>query len=501
MTFPEIAILLGVLVFVGLSVHLIHKYWPYTIRQKHNDVAGFIFAAVAVFYAVMVAFVVVVGWEDLSTARQTTYTEANQLANIYWISRSLPSPQGPAIENSTLEYAHTVIDDEWPLMEKDESSPRAQLVLDQMRDDVFAFTPRSGQQQVLDEQAVTSVNELSAARRNRLVSMNEAIGEPLWVVLIIGGVITVCFCLLFGLQSKAAHYGMVAALAVLVVLSLLLIKEIQYPFAGNPHIGPEAFEVFLSQTQQLRPLRTGRDNLDGKGRAFVTYRDRGPQVGDDPARVGLDRAGQPVQHANSGRFHAVVAVGGLLIVLGAEVVLAGVDLARDPGAFKPGVGAAEEDAVEGVQVRVVHRLLQVRTVDQPLQVGFGRGPNTLADLGEGHPVPSRTRRRALLEFLYEFLERAPTALDGLADQGLHVTEAVHGTGGIGHGTCERGEPDRAGGVQIPRHPRGALNLDEGGAFPASIDGDQHIEDVEASATQVMPTDGDGSGDNASRAGI
>jgi hypothetical protein len=247
MGLPEIAILLGVLVVVGLSVHLIHTYWPYTKRQKHNDVAGFIFAAVAVFYAVLVAFVVVVGWEDLNTARETTYTEANQLANVYWISRSLPSPQGHAIESLTLEYAYAVIDDEWPLMEKDESSPQAQVVLDQMRDDVFAFMPRSLGQQVLDEQAVTSVNELSAARRNRLVTMNEAIGEPLWVVLIIGGVITVGFCLLFGLQSKTAHFGMVAALAILVTISLLLIKEIQYPFAGNPHIGPDAFEVFLSQ--------------------------------------------------------------------------------------------------------------------------------------------------------------------------------------------------------------------------------------------------------------
>jgi Protein of unknown function (DUF4239) len=249
MGFTEIAILLAVLVVVGLSVHLIHTYWPYTKRQKHNDVAGFIFAAVAVFYAVLVAFVVVVGWEDLNTARETTYTEANQLANVYWISRTLPSPQGPAIESLTLKYADTVINDEWPLMEKDESSPQAQLILDQMRDDVFAFMPRSLQQQTLDEQVVTSVNSLSAARRNRLVSMNEAIGEPLWVVLVIGGVITVGFCLLFGLQSKTAHFGMVAALAVLVTISLLLIKEIQYPFAGNPHIGPEAFEVFLSQAR------------------------------------------------------------------------------------------------------------------------------------------------------------------------------------------------------------------------------------------------------------
>lgn len=248
MTFTEIAILVGVLVVVSLSVHLIHEHWPYKKRQEHNDVAGFIFAAVSVFYAVLLAFVVVVGWENLNSARQATYAEADQLANVYWISRSLPSPQGAVIESLSLKYAHTVIDTEWPLMEKDESSQQAQLILDQMRVDVFGLTPRSGQQQGLYEQALTSVNGLSAARRDRLVDMDETIQEPLWVVLIIGGVITVGFCLLFGLQSKTAHIGMVAGLAVLITLSLFLIKDIQYPFSGNPHIGPAAFEVFLSQT-------------------------------------------------------------------------------------------------------------------------------------------------------------------------------------------------------------------------------------------------------------
>jgi uncharacterized protein (DUF983 family) len=249
MTFLSIAILLGVLVVVSLSVHLLHKWWPYTKRREHNDVAGFIFAAVAVCYAVLLAFVVVVGWESLSSARETTYTEADQLANIYWISRNFPPPQGAAIEGLSLKYAHTVIDTEWPLMDKGESSQQAQLLLDQMRDDIFGFTPRSGQQ-TLYEQAVVSVDSLSAARRDRLAAMSETIPEPMWIVLIIGGVITVSFCLLFGLQSKTTHIGMVAALAVLITISLLLINNIQYPFAGNPHIGPEAFKVFLSQARQ-----------------------------------------------------------------------------------------------------------------------------------------------------------------------------------------------------------------------------------------------------------
>jgi hypothetical protein len=250
MTFLDISILIGVVVVVGLSVHLIHRHWPYTKRQKHNDVAGFIFAAVAVCYSVLLAFVVVVGWQSLNSAQDTTYNEADQLANLYWISSSLPSPQGAAIEGLSLKYAHTVIDTEWPLMDKGESSQQAQTLVTRMREELYGFAPRSGQQQALYDQALVSVDGLSAARRDRLADMNEEISEPLWVVLIIGGVITVSFCLLFGLQSKTAHIGMVAALAVLITISLLLIYQMQYPFAGDPHIGPGAFEVFLSQTQQ-----------------------------------------------------------------------------------------------------------------------------------------------------------------------------------------------------------------------------------------------------------
>jgi len=246
MTIADIAIVVGVFVAVVLTVQLLHKYWPYKKRKEHNDVAGFIFAAVAVLYAVLLAFVVIVGWETLSSAQNTTYSEADQLSNIYYLSRFLPLPQSAAIDRLTVEYAHIVVDDEWPLMGKGESSPQAQAVAYQIRDDVFGFTPRSSQQQALYEQDLASVDAFSGARRDRLVTMNEAIPAPLWVVLIVGAVITVCFCLLFGLENKTAYTGMVAALAVLITISLLLVKAMQYPYAGTIRIGPEAFEVFLA---------------------------------------------------------------------------------------------------------------------------------------------------------------------------------------------------------------------------------------------------------------
>ena len=245
MNLPNLWIFLGALLGSGLSVYLVHRYWAQEKRREHTDVAGFIFAGVAVLYAVLLAFVVIMGWETLSSAHATTYTEADQLSNVYWIARSLPAPQGPAVEDLALKYAHTVVNKEWPLMNEGKSSPEAQNLLTQIRAKVFRFSPRTDQQQVLYEQAVVSVNGLTAARRDRLDAMTEEVPEPIWVALIFGAVIVIAFCLLFGVKSRAVHIGMVLAIAALITICLILIKDMQYPFAGNPHVGPEAFEVFL----------------------------------------------------------------------------------------------------------------------------------------------------------------------------------------------------------------------------------------------------------------
>jgi hypothetical protein len=61
-------VLLGVLAGAGLVVHLVHKHRSHEKRREHTDVAGFIFAGITVLYAVMLAFVVIVGWEDLGSA-------------------------------------------------------------------------------------------------------------------------------------------------------------------------------------------------------------------------------------------------------------------------------------------------------------------------------------------------------------------------------------------------------------------------------------------------
>ena len=86
---------------------------------------------------------------------------------------------------------------------------------------------------------------------------NQGIPALLWVVLVVGGMITVGFTYLFGLESTWAHRLMVMALAGLIVLVLFTIGELDYPFSGGARISPGAFELIVDrfETSKLSDLR------------------------------------------------------------------------------------------------------------------------------------------------------------------------------------------------------------------------------------------------------
>lgn len=253
MSLSDILIFLGVIAGAALLLWVLQRFVPHSLREVHNDVAGFIFAAVGVVYAVLLAFVVIAVWENLDSARETTFQEADALAGVYWISRELPIQIGGPLEQDTLAYAHEVQDDEWKLMAHHESSAKATQLVYDIRNQVFKFQPQNDQQQVLYDHALTQVEQLASERRERLNQVDDAVPPILWVALIVGGVLTVGFTYLFGLSNAFVHGLMVLSLTALVAVSLILIKEMDYPFSGVTAVKPTAFEVFLNR---LPPPRT-----------------------------------------------------------------------------------------------------------------------------------------------------------------------------------------------------------------------------------------------------
>jgi len=240
------AIFLFVLVSVAGLV-LVQRMVPVELRKQHNDVAGFIYAVLGIAYAVLLGLVVVAAWEQFQTARNTTEREASELAEVFWLGHKLPEAEGHRLQELARSYARVVMDEEWPLIARGGSSPRAWELMDEIRLTIQNMNPDTEAEQVLYDQGLERVYDLADARRDRLLDAREGIPPILWVVLVVGAIVTVGFTYLFGLDDTTTHMLMVALLALIIGLILFTIGSLEYPFSGNVRLGPDAFELVLKR--------------------------------------------------------------------------------------------------------------------------------------------------------------------------------------------------------------------------------------------------------------
>jgi hypothetical protein len=247
----------------GLEV--VQRLVPATSRQPHNDVAGFIYAALGVIYAVLLALVVIAVWEEYDAASDTVEQEANALAEIAWLGHRLPEPEGSHIQELARSYAEEVVNKEWPLMEQGqaplmtqvEETPAGWTLIDDIRASLQEVEPRTPADEQLYAEGLDQVQRLGDARRMRLVAAEEGIPAVLWSVLIFGGIAAIGFTYLFGLQNTWAHRLMVLTLAAVIGLVLFTIGAMEHPFSGGARIGTEAFDLVLErlETSKLSDLR------------------------------------------------------------------------------------------------------------------------------------------------------------------------------------------------------------------------------------------------------
>ena len=224
---------------------LVQRLVPPERREGQNDVAGFIFAVLGVAYAVLLAFVVIAVWQDYKTAQTNVESEAHELAGVYFLASQLPEPDRTRIQDLARTYARVVVEEEWPMMAGGQTSPRADSLLRRLTSKILEFDPHTEGEQVLYESGLKQLHDAADARRSRLLEVREGIPDLLWVVLVVGGVITVCFTYLFGLKSNLAHALMVAALTLVICGILFTIGEFNNPFSGVVEIRPEAFKEVL----------------------------------------------------------------------------------------------------------------------------------------------------------------------------------------------------------------------------------------------------------------
>jgi Protein of unknown function (DUF4239) len=232
--------------FVALHAFLQRRLRTDVLRRQ-NDVAGYLFSAVGLLYAVVLGFVVVVVWQKYDGTVDNVEAEVNAAADLYRVVDGYPASLRVQIRSGLRGYAETVQRIEWPAMERDRDVPEIGAnILDAVAYSVDSFSPATWRELATQQAAMADIQRLLDARRERLVRTVPIVPGVLWFALVTGALAMIAFCYVFGVENRPAQLVMTAILVGFIGILFMVIFEFATPFSGSVYISDDGW-LWLEQ--------------------------------------------------------------------------------------------------------------------------------------------------------------------------------------------------------------------------------------------------------------
>ncbi|MGD9617517.1 MAG: DUF4239 domain-containing protein [Alphaproteobacteria bacterium] len=220
-------------VFVPIVIFLVlRRNIDFRRLEQHNDVAGFIYAVIGVIYGVLIGLIVIVVWERHMAIEQAVEDEANVAMQIYRDTIAFPSPFREALRDELRTYVMGVVEHEVQRTQDGRGSERAKLALDSLWQTYSSFIPQDDNDRLWYAEILTRLNTLARSREIRITGGKHRLPAIMWIVLGVGGAITIGFAYFFGTSNTGAHILMIVGLSITVSLSSLLVWSLSHPYSG-----------------------------------------------------------------------------------------------------------------------------------------------------------------------------------------------------------------------------------------------------------------------------
>lgn len=235
-----------ILLFLG-ALWLARKWVSIHELKKNHDVAGFTFSIIGVLYSVILGFTVINVQGRYNDLLESIHTEAVHLADLYRDASFFPEKDRELIRASLREYIDFIIEKEW----RHSSSRSVHFCTSLLMTKIWN---QYHQVELIDEkmslwyaETISKLNNLMNARLTRQFNSWQHLSGMLWTILVIGGVITICFMFFFGLENIRSQMLMTALLTGYLSLMLYLVYSLDHAFEGPGRLSPDA----LKQVQAL----------------------------------------------------------------------------------------------------------------------------------------------------------------------------------------------------------------------------------------------------------
>ncbi|BBZ11727.1 hypothetical protein BST20_09355 [Mycobacterium branderi] len=216
-----------------------------------GSVSDHVFELAGVLYAVLVAFVVVVVWEQFDQAQSDTESEAVAISDLLRDSEGLPAPARRTIQQNLIAYTNDVVDDEFPRMRHGGTIEQQSEHLTRVWQSFLQVQPVTQSEISFYRQSISKLDDLGSARKTRISSSQSEIPGEMWVLLLGGALVMLIFTYMETVPNVVHHGVLIALASALLAFVLYLIFAMEHPFVGTIAVSDDPYVHVLDTWSHL----------------------------------------------------------------------------------------------------------------------------------------------------------------------------------------------------------------------------------------------------------
>jgi ABC-type multidrug transport system fused ATPase/permease subunit len=234
----------------GLGTIFFRKYVNVKILRSHNEVTGFLFLAIASFYAFLLSFIVFMVWGQLNETRGNVSKEGSSAMGLYRDIKFYPDTvESKQLMIVYLDFIYNVIDEEFPNMEQRKPSRKTTESFNHVFYKMEHLNPKNQFQIQLVAEMFNHLNELATYRGLRETSLEKEIPSPLWWPMILGALITIFCSILLDIEHTRMHVSLNALLGIFIGMIFFIILLLDHPYSGSLSIKPQSYKQIFTMEQ------------------------------------------------------------------------------------------------------------------------------------------------------------------------------------------------------------------------------------------------------------
>src|SRR4029077_7159268 len=204
MSYAELGgLVLGTGLVAAFMCTLLHRFVHHDTFRRYHEVGYAVFLQLGVIFAVLLAFVFNSVWSDYNVASQAIDSECASLHGMAILSDRLPPPARGAILDDLHAYLTTVLDREWPDMQRRNESRVAGATFQLLWQTIGTVNIDPADNQIRG-QLLSLVAAAHQSRETRLFQMTQSVPALIWSLLLIFASALIGCMLVFAAESSTS---------------------------------------------------------------------------------------------------------------------------------------------------------------------------------------------------------------------------------------------------------------------------------------------------------